>query len=742
MADAGSRAFQRARLQKQQKKAIDELLAAARQALDGRRLTEAQFICSQVLTFAPDNAEALRLLGMSQLEAGQLSEAEITLGRAIAAGSRSPELLCNRGAALFRLGRFADARELFQAALVLNPKHMVALTNLAVALRRLDRHEEALKIYERAQALAPDDADIWYERGVPHAARGRISDAMRCYEQALRLDPRQVDAMVGQAVMLVLLSRLSTARELFDRAIALRPSSHEALHHRASLMLTLGQVQAALRDAEAAVAAAPPELQQLPLLVRADVALAMKDSGLAVSLAEQVLRNWPKSARAFIILASCRVAAGDIAEAVALFDRAIALAPEEHTAISGKIFALDFLDGADVADQQAARRLWWERIGSTRLRRRLEGIDTDPERRLRVGYVSGDLRNHSAGLIIRPVLRCHDRTQVEIFAYSTTAKADEITEQFRTLVDHWRDAAEMSHEELADRIMTDRIDILVDCSGHTEGSRLPVFARKPAPVQVSAWGHPTGTGMPVMDYLFGDKVAIPEQVRPLFTEKLADLPCLITKEPVDLPVSPPPMLRNGHVTFGVFNRIDKVSDQAVALWSRIIDATPDARLVVKHLALDDESVRHRLIARFAAHGITSARITLLGTSDRAEHLRAFDAVDISLDPFPQNGGISTWESLYMGVPVVAKLGKLTNSRVAGSILTAIGLTDFVASGEDDYFEIATRFASQPEVLSALRASLPARIANSDAGDAVRYTRAVEAHYRRFWRDYCASAGAA
>ena len=742
MSDAGARAFQRARLQKQQKKAIDELLAAARKAQQSRRLTEVQFICGQILTFAPDNAEALRLLGTSQLETGQLNDAEVTLGRAIAAGSRSPELLCNRGAALFRLGRFADARELFQAALASNPKHLVALTNLAVALRRLDRHDEALKIYERALAIAPDNADIWYNRGVTLSARGRISEAAACHEQALRLDSRHVDAMIAQAVMLIFLSRLSAARELLDKALALRPSSHEALHHRASLMLELGDTQAAFRDAEAAVALAPAEQQQLPLMVRAEVAFAMKDSGLAASIAERVLRNWPASARAVVILAQCRAAAGEIAEAIALYDRAIALVPEEDTAISGKIFALDFLDGADVADHQAARRLWWERIGSTFPRRRLEGIDTDPERRLRVGYVSGDLRNHSAGFSIRPVLRCHDQAQVEIFAYSSTSKTDSFTDEFRALVGNWRDVAQLSSDELADRIMADRIDILVDCSGHTHGHRLPVFARKPAPVQVTAWGNATGTGMPVMDYLFGDQIAIPNEVRPLFAEQLADLPCLITIEPVGLSVSALPMLRKGHVTFGVFNRIDKLSDQAVALWCRILAAIPDARLIVKHIALDDPSVRQKLMVRFAQHGISAERIACLGISDRIAHLRAFDEVDISLDPFPQNGGISTWESLHMGVPAVAKLGDLTSSRVAASILTSVGLTDFVATDDDHYVEVATRFASQPEVLSGLRAGLPARIANSTAGDSVHYTRAVEAHYRRFWRDYCASAGAA
>jgi len=326
-------------------------------------------------------------------------------------------------------------------------------------------------------------------------------------------------------------------------------------------------------------------------------------------------------------------------------------------------------------------------------------------------------------------------------AYRCSVVNDEVTAEFRSLVDQWVDAAEMSDEQLAARIIADRIDILVDLSGHTAGNRLGVFARKPAPIQVSAWGHPSGTGMPLIDYVLNDPVSIPEYARPLHAEKIADLPCVITMTPIELPVSPLPMQQKGYVTFGVFNRLDKISDAAIVLWSRIFAALPEARLVVKHVMIDDAEIRAALLKRFVACGIAAERMICLGRTARNDHLLAFADVDISLDPFPQNGGVSTWESLYMGVPVVAKLGNTSSGRVGGAILASVGLTDFVASSDDEYAAIAQRWAAKPSDLAILRQDMRRRIANSDAGDPVRYCRKVEALYRGFWQDYCASSSA-
>jgi predicted O-linked N-acetylglucosamine transferase (SPINDLY family) len=269
-----------------------------------------------------------------------------------------------------------------------------------------------------------------------------------------------------------------------------------------------------------------------------------------------------------------------------------------------------------------------------------------------------------------------------------------------------------------------------------------MFARKPAPIQVSGWGHPTGTGLKTMDYVLADPVSIPDSVRHLFVEKIYDLPCMITMEPLpEVPRFPPPMLRNGHVTFGVFNRIDKISDGAIALWSRLMQAVSGSKIVIKHGALEDPTLRDGLIARFVAHGIEHDRIICMGSTARGEHLLGFKDIDISLDPFPQNGGASTWESLHVGVPVVTKLGKTPSSRAAGAILKAVGLDDWVADDEDGYLAIAQKYASSPADLERLRAKMPAMIANTAAGNPEIYVRSVEAGYRQWWTDHCSSEAA-
>ena len=259
-----------------------------------------------------------------------------------------------------------------------------------------------------------------------------------------------------------------------------------------------------------------------------------------------------------------------------------------------------------------------------------------------------------------------------------------------------------------------------------------MFACKPAPIQVSAIGHVTGTGMAVMDYLLADATLIPSEVRHLFAEKIYDLPCAITVAPPPLiAASPLPMIRNGYVSFGVFNRVDKISDPSLALWSKLMRDLPGSRLVIKHGAIDDPLLRDGLIARCLAHGIAEDRLRCIGNSTRPEHLAMFADIDISLDPFPQNGGTSTWESLQMGVPVVTKLGKIASGRIGGAIVRAVGLDDWVAEDDEGYLAIARKFASEPDVLAAIRAGLPAMVAASEAGNGGLYTRRVEEGYRRF-----------
>jgi predicted O-linked N-acetylglucosamine transferase (SPINDLY family) len=335
----------------------------------------------------------------------------------------------------------------------------------------------------------------------------------------------------------------------------------------------------------------------------------------------------------------------------------------------------------------------------------------------------------------------HNKTEYEITLYSASNATDAHTKDFQRVADQWRDVAHLSDDELCTQIQADRIDILVDLSGHSSGNRLGVFARKPAPIQVTAWGHATGTGLPTIDYLFSDPVACPPAVRSMFVEKIYDLPCIISIEPPpdDVRRSNPPVFSKGYITFGVFNRASKISDEAVAVWARILDAVPRSQILFKHLAFDEVSTRNRLLEMFTSHGISADRIAFLGSTTRRDHLSAFEAVDISLDPFPQNGGISTWESLQMGVPVVAKLGNSIPSRLAGAIVTSVGLGDWVSDSTDGYLAVAQKYASMPDHLKALRRGLPERLLASASGNSATYTKAVETAYRQMWMDYCRTA---
>jgi predicted O-linked N-acetylglucosamine transferase (SPINDLY family) len=317
---------------------------------------------------------------------------------------------------------------------------------------------------------------------------------------------------------------------------------------------------------------------------------------------------------------------------------------------------------------------------------------------------------------------------------------DETTAKFRAMADRWRDAARWTDQQLADQIRRDQIDILVDLSGHTSGNRLTVFARKPAPIQVHGWGHGTPPGLPTIDYVFSDPITIPAESRHFFDEAIYDLPCVSTLEPLppDIARAELPALSNGFITFGVFNRVSKISDSAAEAWAHILDRMPLAKLLIKNVGLDDPLARDNLLARFAKYGVAADRIALRGSSSRPAHLAALNDVDICLDPFPQNGGVSTWEALQMGVPVVALLGCNVPGRVSGAILASINLKDWVAESTEAYVATAVAHGSQLEDLARLRRALPARIAASTAGNPVAYANEVGKAYRVMWQRYCSS----
>ncbi|MGY3035043.1 putative O-linked N-acetylglucosamine transferase (SPINDLY family) [Bradyrhizobium sp. USDA 4354] len=700
----GQRAFQNARLQKRQKAEVLPLLGQALELHKKGRLIEAKAAYRQLLQIAPSQFIALHMLGALESDANNYQQAEILLSRAVAVDPRSADAHMSLGVALNGLKRHDEARESYRKALALRPSYALALSNLGNASAALDLHLEALESYDRALAIDGNLAEAHNGRGSALCRLRNYDEALASLNRALSIKPDYAAALANRAVALRELQRFDEAMADCNRAIALAPDDVNGWLWRANVLLQTQQIAQALPDCEKALVIAP------------------------------------ESDQAHLVLGLCLAGLGRVNEALASFDRALDIRPDLQSAICGKIFTLDFVAGASVEQHQQARRVWWERIGAKIAPDTAAPHDNsrDPDRRLVLGYVSSDFNAHSAAFIFKPVLQHHDRAQFEIVCYSCSSKVDATTSEFQGIADRWRDASQWTDDRLAAQIRADRVDILIDLSGHTRGNRLDVFARKPAPIQAHGWGHGTGTGLPTIDYLFSDQVAIPVAVRHLFAETVADLPCFVTLAPLPAGIAraEAPALSNGFVTFGVFNRISKISDAAATAWSRILERIPGSRLLIKDVALDDQLVRDKLLARFAACRLPAERVDLLGATSRGEHLASFNRIDIALDPFPQNGGVSTWEALQMGVPVVAKLGNSLPSRAAGAILTALGLPDWVADTDEAYVGIAAGRAARIGDLDQLRRELPGQISAAAAGNPVSYARAVDDAYRAMWTRYC------
>ena len=358
---------------------------------------------------------------------------------------------------------------------------------------------------------------------------------------------------------------------------------------------------------------------------------------------------------------------------------------------------------------------------------------------MRVGYVSPDFRQHAVALFAEPLLAAHDHSNVELYFYAGVAAPDAATERFRSLADHWRDTLGLSDAELAEQIRGDRIDVLVDLAGHSAGNRLLTFARRPAPVQVAyLLGHGCTTGLSAMNAFLADALLAPDGTDALFSERLVRLPRipLTYAPPHDMPaVAELPAQANGFVTFGHFGRTERLNEQVIATWARILHAVPQSRLVLNNRPFQEAAFRALFLARFAIHGIEPGRLDLVYTTPQTRTWAAYGDIDIALDPFPHNAGTTTIEALWQGVPVVSLAGRPTVGRFGASILHAVGLDDWVAQDVDAYVARAVAAASDPGALARLRAELRPRFAASPLHDARDLARVVEATYRTLWDEW-------
>lgn len=717
-----------------------EVLAAAVQLHKQGYLDQAETLYLQLLKSIPRNVDALQYLGMLNGQRGNIDK----------------------------------AIQYFQETLAIAPQHFAALSNLGTALLDLKRFEEALALFDRAISVRPDMARIWLNRGSALHGLERTDEACQSYRRALEIQPDYVDAHIALAAISRGLGQLEEAAAGFSRALELQPDYAELHANLASTLRDLGKLDDAVASYRRALSLKPdfPELHanlatilrdlgqldeavnayRLALELKPDFAEVHNNLGYvlrelgkfdsAAASCRRALEIRPDFANASIGLGAALQQAGQLNDAVACYRKALDLDPALIEAYHPLLLNLNYLP-----DQAAAGLLEQARQFGAAATKKARPYTNWPntaenDRCLRVGLVSGDLRDHPVGYFIESVLSAlaaQAAGRLEFIAYATHFSADAISQRIKASCHGWVSAIGLSDETLARRIRDDRIDILIDLSGHSDHNRLPMFAWKPAPVQASWLGYFATTGLAAMDYLIADPLTLPKEEEAHFTETIWRLPetrlCFTPPDEAG-DVSPLPALSNGYITFGCFNNLVKMNDAVMAVWVKILQSVPQSRLFLKAPQLIDPMTKQGVLNRFASHGIGEDRLMLEGPSSRAAYLSTYGKVDIALDPFPFTGGTTSVEALWMGVPVLTLAGERFIARQGAGLLTNAGLAEWVATDPDDYVARAVQHCADLTQLAALRKGLRQQVLDSPVFDAPRFADHFEAALRAMWVKWC------
>ncbi|MBL0210973.1 MAG: tetratricopeptide repeat protein [Holophagaceae bacterium] len=555
----------------------------------------------------------------------------------------------------------------------------------------------------------------------------------------LEREPEHSDALHLLGMLLSGSGRLEEGLPLLARSLELRPLNPGFAINLAHALGLAGRLREAVEALEPVARAHPafiPGRLKLGQLLRHEGRLQEAKAHF-----EFVAQVEPSNRDAWMALGESALATGRPGEAMPLLERAVALTPNDPVAQEYLLYARLFDPALEVRDLVAAHREWVRRFAPTRPGPAFAG--KDPDARLKVAFLSPDFRRHSCAFFLEGLLRNLDRGQVRVFGYSDTLKPDGDTERLKQLCDEWRDVTGKSHAAVAEMIRADGIHAALDLAGHSASNRLPVFAVRPAPIQLSYLGYPATTGMDCFDGRIVDTLTDPAGSEAHGTEPLLRLgrTFLAYAPPPDAPApGPSPADKNGFITFGSFNNLAKANDRVVALWASILRDCAGSRLLLKSHTLADGSVREGLCERFGRHGIDSERLDLRGWSFEGSPLLPYQEVDIALDPFPYAGTTTTCEALWMGVPVVTLEGSRHAGRVGVSLLNAVGHGELVAADEQSYQRIALELAVDEPRRNRMREGLRVAMAASSLCDGAGLARELEALLRRIWREKCREKG--
>jgi predicted O-linked N-acetylglucosamine transferase (SPINDLY family) len=610
--------------------------------------------------------------------------------------------LLEQAAQLHRAGRDGEADAICRQILQTEPANVDAMQLLGILEFCQGRGDAGLELLQRAVALQPNRADFHHNIGFALGNMGRHREALAFYRKALALKPDLADALHHLADTHNVLEEWEEAITAYQRAIALKPDRAESFNN-------LGAAFANTHRWDEAIAA-----YQQALAMRPDFPEAHNNLGDA-------LKN-----------------IGRLDLALTSFDKALALRPVYRAAADNRVLAMPYLPGTDARQIHQAQLDWNQRFAAPLAKFiRQHRNDRDPDRRLRIGYASSDFRMHASFLFLRPMLINHDHEKFDITIYSQTRSPDWMTEEFRKYPDRWRDTLRMSDEQMAEQIRADQIDILIDCKLHTFGNRMTVFARKPAPIQITFMGYPGCSGLPTMDYHLADENLEEPGAGHAIGEPAIYLPnCFWCFDPMteDPPVNDLPAAAAGFVTFGSLNATTKLNDPVLRLWARVMREVKDSRIL---LLAPPGSARQRVVDLMRNENIEPRRIRFVARQQRDAYLKQHHEIDIGLDTFPYNGHTTSLDANWMGVPVITLVGNTAPGRVGWMHSVNLHLSELAATTKDQFVQVAADLAMDLPRLQQLRSSLRQRLRESPLMDARGYIRNLEAAYRQIWKKWCA-----
>jgi len=760
---------------------IAEVFALAVQHHQAGNLHQAEQLYLQILQTDPGQADAHHLLGVLAYQRGRFDLAVKAIGQALALNPGVAAYYSNLGAAQEALGQVAEAAANYQTALRLQPDYAEAHNNLGNVFFGQGKLEQAVTHFQYALRSRADYPEAHHGLGNAFFVQGMLDKAVSHHHHALRSRPDYPEAHNSLANALLTQGKPDEAVVHYQEALRVRPDYPEAHNGLGNALLTQGKPDEAVTHYRHALRTRPnyaeahnnlgnallrqdkPEEAirscQQALRLKPDFAEAYYNLGNALERQDQLdevvrcyrqaLHFKPDFAEAHSNLGAILLRQGHVDEALTSFRQALRLAPQLTTAQSNLLSALNYDPQAD-PDTVFAEHCRWgqaqERAKCDVRRATSEEVHLTShiahrtshlgERPLRIGYVSPDLRFHPLTRYLEPVLAHHDPHQVEVYCYAEVRRPDAVTARLQRLVQGWRWTCDQTDDQVAEWIRNDRIDILVDLAGHTAGNRLLVFALKPAPVQVTWLGYMNTTGLTSVDYRLTDDVLDPPApVRD--TEELVRLPggmCCFAP-PSDAPaVAPLPALERRHLTFGSLSSLSKFNGRVFDLWSQVLESVPVSRLLMFHHTLTGTASEH-IRRQFTDRGIANERLDLRQGSYGPGYLGVYGEIDVSLDTFPYSGGVTTCESLWMGVPVLSLCGVTRASRNSAAILARVGLNDWVVGTPEQYVALAARLANELDRLAQLRSQLRDRMEPSLC-DARRLTRELEKAYRTIWHRFC------